>query len=802
MNWANIGVLGVGGLLITVPIILHFLMQPKPVEVDFPALRFLKQRQRTTRSRIRLKNFLLLLMRCLLIAMVAIALAGPSVASNDFGNWISLGGVLFSGIVVGGIGLLAYFRSRKNWLLIGILGALFLGHLIYGAVATSRLMNSESVQLIGDDQAPIAALIVVDTSPRMDLQFENETRIEKAKAFGEWLIGQFPGESQVCIAATDGAPPFFSVDVGAAVRRINSLESNFSGSKLPQTLNEGLKILDDSPLERKEIYIISDLTRESWSGENTSRLAKRLEATPEYSLFVIDIGVEDPTNFSLGDIRLSASEISQGGSVTIDTQLSRSGGSEELAPVTIKFQMEKINPKGPVVRDGQTVFPDKFYPELSLVKEIKTESSTDVRFTMNERLPVGTYHAAISLEGLDGLAIDDRRFLTFRVSETRDTLVVHPNNIDPRILVSLLSPTNLVDDGTSRYACDVVPQSELGSADLDLSGYEAIFLLDPQAMPDESWGRLEAFASKGGGVGIFLGHNANSRGVIDPSFESDVVQRLVGGQLDVLWHVTTDDLLISPQDFSHPIYRPIQGFESSILWHRAPISKHWGIEVDSENEKYPTQVILRFSNREPAIVERTIGLGRVLSMMTPITEYSYNPNRRIWNRLFASDRVPGFLLMFGIAEYLVQSDAQSLNVQVGEFASFQNDLRENPETYQVFSPTADKPPTPLNTVNGRIRFRFNDTPGHYRLKGTFDDRVQLKGFSSNLTMATTNLTRLRPEELDEFLGQGRYELAKQQDEVQRQQGTTRRGQEFYPLVVIMMLVIMGVEFLMSNRFYS
>lgn len=802
MNWANIGVLGIGGLLMTVPIILHFLMQPKPVEIDFPALRFLQQRQRTTRSRIRLKNFLLLLMRCLLIALVAIALAGPSVASNDFGNWMSLGGVLFSGLVVGGIALLAYFRPQKNWLLIGILAALFLGHLIYGGVATTRLMNSESVQLIGDDQDPIAALIVVDTSPRMDLQFENGTRIEKAKALGEWLIGQFPGDSQVCIAATDGSPPFFSVDVGAATRRINSLESNFSGTKLPQTLNEGLKILDDSPLERKEIYVISDLTRESWTGENASRLAKRLEATPEYSLFVVDVGVEDPTNFSLGNVRLSAAEISKGGAITIDTQLLRSGGNAEAAPATIKFQMEKIDPTRPVTRDGETLYPDQFYPEMSLVKEVDAGSSTDVRFTMNERLPIGTYHASISLDGMDGLAIDDRRYLSFRVSETRNTLVVHPNNIDPKILVSLLSPTNLVDDGSARYACDLMSQRELGSPDLDLGGYEAIFLLDPQAMPDESWLRLEDFAKRGGGLGIFLGHNANDRGLIDPAFNSEVVQRILGGQLDVLWHVTTDDLLISPQDFSHPIYRPIQGFESSVLWHRAPISKHWGIEVDAESEDYPTQVILRFSNREPAIVERTLGLGRILTMLTPITEYSYNPNRRIWNRLFASDRVPGFLLMFGVAEYLVQSDAQSLNVQVGEFVNFQNDLRENPETYQVFSPIADKTPTALNTVNGRVRFRFNDAPGHYRLKGTFDDRVQLKGFSSNLTMAATNLTRLRPEELDEFLGQDRYELATKQDEIQRQQGTMRRGQEFYPLVVIMMLVIMGVEFLMSNRFYS
>ena len=35
MTWVNFAMLGVGGLLISVPIVLHFLMQPKPVEMVF-----------------------------------------------------------------------------------------------------------------------------------------------------------------------------------------------------------------------------------------------------------------------------------------------------------------------------------------------------------------------------------------------------------------------------------------------------------------------------------------------------------------------------------------------------------------------------------------------------------------------------------------------------------------------------------------------------------------------------------------------------------------------------------------------
>ena len=93
MTLAHLSVLGLGGLLIAVPILLHFLMQPKPVVMTFPAMRFLQQRSATNKSRMRLRHFLLLLLRCLLIGVVALAFAGLSVASADFGNWLTLGGI-------------------------------------------------------------------------------------------------------------------------------------------------------------------------------------------------------------------------------------------------------------------------------------------------------------------------------------------------------------------------------------------------------------------------------------------------------------------------------------------------------------------------------------------------------------------------------------------------------------------------------------------------------------------------------------------------------------------------------------
>ena len=100
MVWANFALLGIGGLMISVPILIHFLMQPKPVEVVFPAMRFLKEKQLINRSRNRLRHLLLMLLRCILIALLVMALAGPSVASQQFGKWLTFGGISFVAVML------------------------------------------------------------------------------------------------------------------------------------------------------------------------------------------------------------------------------------------------------------------------------------------------------------------------------------------------------------------------------------------------------------------------------------------------------------------------------------------------------------------------------------------------------------------------------------------------------------------------------------------------------------------------------------------------------------------------------
>ena len=74
--------LAAGAALAALPVILHLFMRQTPKHVVFPALRLIRERQKRSRKRLRIKNWLLLLARAALIALMALALARPSLVTQ------------------------------------------------------------------------------------------------------------------------------------------------------------------------------------------------------------------------------------------------------------------------------------------------------------------------------------------------------------------------------------------------------------------------------------------------------------------------------------------------------------------------------------------------------------------------------------------------------------------------------------------------------------------------------------------------------------------------------------------------
>jgi len=782
MSIAHLGLLGIGGLLMAIPVLLHFLMKPKPVHMTFPAMRFLQEKHLNSRSKTRLRHLLLLLLRCLLILLVAAALAGPAAATEDFGNWVTLGATGLITLLVGFVTAAAYLSDDRNQLLVSVLGGITLLLALFCAWNAWQIFSSSSSgKLIGQSGDPVAAVVLVDNSATM--------------------------EYRLCVLAVDRDTPFFSVDTAAADKRLSKIDPIYNAESIPSALARAYKLFEKAEQERREIYIFSDLTSKSWAAGESNVALKRLAKDDTIGMFVIDVGVEQPINTTLDQLEISDAVISSNGELSIETSVTQTGGTETSAKSQLSVSMKVFqqDETKPVVRDGETVFSDVVQGEKTKTVTLPPTgpgqtNSVALDFSFSDSLTEGTWQGEVEILGADALPIDNKRYFTFEVTPPNQVLVIHGDDVSPGNLISCIAPRELQERGKSRFECTVVSQAEFDVA-TTLSQFSLVYVLDPGPV-GELWSKLKTFVEYGGNAVVYLGHNAISRGAPHPSFLTQDAIDMLCGKLLFPFRSIEGDVYLSPDKFDHPALKAFRGIESNVPWSKHPVYYHWGIEREESWQGFPTEVVIPFSNREPALMERKIGAGTVLVMTTPISEPANSPDREIWNELFLGLPWPAFSLTVEMSKYLADNGARSLNVLVGENAVLQNDLAVYSENYRAFSPIVEKPPTPLTTVNGQLSYKFVDSPGNYYLKPLQDGFSGNRGFCANIDRRQTDLTRAQQSELDVVLGEGRYLLARDRNEIEFQQGTSRRGQEFFPLLMLIALIVMAVEHLLANRFYK
>lgn len=113
--WVLAGLLAAG-----VPILLHLIQRRQPPIVVFPAVRYLVDTTREHQKRLKLRNWLLLLIRTLLIVFLVLAAAGPTApikgapGHSPAAMVLVLDNSLSSGVVVNGTSRLSTFRDAAR----------------------------------------------------------------------------------------------------------------------------------------------------------------------------------------------------------------------------------------------------------------------------------------------------------------------------------------------------------------------------------------------------------------------------------------------------------------------------------------------------------------------------------------------------------------------------------------------------------------------------------------------------------------------------------------------------------------
>jgi hypothetical protein len=795
MAFVNLSLLA-GGALVGIPIVLHLIMRQKPKQLVFPALRFIHQRRLANQRQLQLRHWLLLALRCGAIGLFALALARPSVASGALSSWIAAGVLAALAALVGSIAITGLFRGASRVLTGGFaaMSAILVAVTLF--IAGRALAGKSPV--MGDQEAPVAAAIVIDTSPRMQYRQENKTRLEAAQETAHWLVQQLPSESQLAVLDSRAASGAFAVDRAAAASSIERLRTVGTPRSLPEAIEAATTLLKQRPEFRKEIYVISDLAASAWKPAGTTDLKRLLAANEDVLLYIIDVGAESPRNFAIGDLSLSGDVLPAGSDLTIDAPVSASGVGGERA---VELWMEQIDPTLPIIRDGKPVLPKAYLRESRSVR-LTPGGSEQVHFKVagsvgDARQPSagpqvglqpGVHQGWLRMVGQDGLALDDVRYFAVEVQPAWPVLLVAPEGVSTRYLSEALAPRELRESGRASFRCDSIEQSRLASQ--ELADYRAVALIDPAPLTADIWQKLRDYCESGGGVAVFLG----PRAVPPSSFQDAAAAHVLGGKLTRQTR-TAGDVYLAPRSYDHPIMATFRPYATSVPWDAFPVFYHWNLEELSDNAR----VVIPYGNGKPAVLENRFERGSVLVMTTPISEPPRPEGRSLWNELATGEEAwPCFILVNEMMRHLVRSGQMRLNLLAGETAVLPNDPAEYPERYQLFTPL-DQPQDVL-VRDGRVTVRFTDQPGAYRLRGQKGGPL-VRGFAVNLSGDTSDLTRLPRERLTELLGDGRYQIARSHEEIDRAVGKDRIGSEFYPLLVTLLACVLGLEHVLANRFY-
>ena len=710
MNFLNASLLG-GAALIAVPIVLHLIMRQRPKLLEFPAMRFVQKRHDSNQRRLRLRHLLLLLLRAGAIALLALALARPTL---DF---------------AGGM-----------W-------------------------NQES---------PVAAALVFDTAPHMAYRHENKTRLEVARELGLSVLAQMPRDSQTAVLDTGLLQREFDADRGLSRRQIERLDVINQSQPLARAVGEAARVLAKSELPRKEIYVFTDLSRAAWPSEAAAAIQDRLSELHGAAVYILDVGILDPKNVSLGELRLSQQVLSRGGTAEIQTDVSSVGAQGDR---NVEFYI--VGPDGkPQKRDEETV-------------NVKSGEARPVSFDLSGSKN-GIQQGFVRLVGQDSMAGDDMRFFSVEVRPAWPVLVVAPQPEQEHAiyLTGAVAPPEFRLRGQARFDCRVIDFKSL--ADLPLETYAAVCLLDPPRLEPGVWQKLAQYASDGHGVAVFLGRNAQSI----ESFNGPAAQQLLPGKLNVQVPRREGDTYLAPSNFQHPILKPFRSRATSTPWNAFPVFRYW------ELGQPPAGVgtVISYNDGRPALLERPIGAGRVLVMTTPISD---RPNRDAWNLLPVSPVAqpwPFVILMNQIMSYLTGDGQQQLNYLAGNHAVLPLDDPTPRRTYVLTAPDGIK--TTLTAEKRELVINSVEQVGNYQVQsGGRSAGIDL-GFSVNLAPQQTELTRIDEKQLAELFGPFKFQLLRSTQQIERSIGTGTQGRELYPLLIALVAIVLAAEFVTASRFYK
>ncbi|HVJ79622.1 MAG TPA: BatA domain-containing protein [Planctomycetia bacterium] len=684
-----------------VPVIIHLLLRQKPKTVVFPALRLLRTKQNTIVKKLRLRHLLLLALRIALLALLGAALARPTLKSA------------------------------------GIINV--------------------------DQEAPVFAILILDTSPSMELKVNGVTRLEAAKEAAKQILEKFSEGSQIVVidSATPTTHP--PVEFAIALERANKLEISPAQQPLDRALDAALRALQkNKDALRCEVYVLTDLAAHAWSaGGETAGLKRTYEQIEGgASVYIVDLAAPKPRNLAVKTPLLAQQVMAANGVLEMKVQVANTGPELDTA---IELLV-----------DGQS--------RESRPVKLGADQSADFNFTV-PGLTQGIHQGTVQVKSGDALAFDDARFFTVEVRPAVRTLVVAPAASEAWNWVRALEP----EPQRPRFLIETL-YDPAKLAEKNLQDYATVAILDAPGLPTAAWEKLKTYAEGGGGVFFGLGPR------VDPlNYNSDVAQGVLPAKLVSEVATRGTPAFLSPDRRSHPILTTFlvlgrNNFGSGF------VDRYWKVETQKGSS-----TVIPYTTGDPGIVERAFPGGKGGKSMLLTTAAHYQPTG-FWSEL---PRTWSYLVLVEqIARYLAGMGEIQLNFPVGSQPLAELPAAP-PDSVTMTDPKKEtQNVTVEDSASGVLRLPLAKWPGNYALDSADKRRPWKSAISANVPDAESALEPADPEKLKTLLGNDRVAVAKDIDALERNVAKDRVGMDLFPLLILLTLIAVSVEGVISNRFYK
>lgn len=797
---------------VIVPIIVHLRKRRKNRVVDWPAMQFLSQTMASRRRGLRLEEFLLLLLRCLIVLLFVFAMARPVIPSGQTLRW-----GLIAGLYIGGLAILVssltgqLTRARRTAGIIAAALVLFL--------ATSQLRaRSLPLETWGTDQD---LAIVIDSSSTMMIQENLQSRFQQAIQKATALTQQLSGQSTISIIT---AGPVAQILEGSPFRNLRSAEQSLAGLKptsggnnLSQALDLAKTVVVKGTNPRKQIVVFTDNQLHNWesvadaaaAATDARSAAAAGNSKPEvgngdgqgdpvhYAAHVASLPV-DAVNLSVNSITVRAPVPTVNRPIPCDIEITNHGPKTvQDLKLTLLVNGQPAGGEAIAQLESGTSRTVRFLPVFtsagSQVLQAKIEQSQTVPAELreplladNEEFSVVTVISNLKVLVVNGNSFADRT----DQSATFARLALDPLSLEDR---HKQAPQAASAQGTRPVQVHEVDVTEL-AAMADIDSFHLILLCDVPRLPKAGALQLTRYVGKGGRLWVIPEQSADAE--FYNTWKSDKHDEwLLPCDLVEKIENLTDNrapenalrtVSVAPESAGTPWLKELFERGEHDLFD-LQVSSFWKLAPRGNSALH-----LKLTTEHPLFVEHVVGKGRVLLQAISLTQKDSNLISRasfpvlmhLWTQSLTAGQSPD-VNFAPAADLTLELTSSDRFVSELTLARPGGDIDEEPPRVD---PAAEQDHVFVSIANAV-------SPGLYELRRK-EDQTVLQSFTVARDRRESDFAVASVEKLKELATEPTFQWFQNIDELTTPEVITDEGREIWKALTFAVLWLLAAESLL------